>query len=197
MEEEHLEERLQVLKMLEAGQIGAEEAAMLLAAIDSTETEVEEQPPLPQGTPVTHRNERWARFWIYPLMAGGIVLIVGSVVMGLVYATDAARGWLVCAWLPMILGMIVIVLAWWSRQARWMHLRISEQGKRKIAFSFPLPLGLAAWGLRIAQPFVPQLKETGVDDLIIALRDSTTQDEPFFVDVQDDENGERVELYIG
>jgi hypothetical protein len=197
MEEEHLEERLQVLKMLEAGQIGAQEAATLLAAIDSTEMEVEEQPPLAPDTPSIYRNERWARFWIYPLMAGGIVLIAGSLVMGLVYATDAARGWLVCGWLPMILGMIVIVLAWWSRQAKWMHLRISEQAKRKIAFSFPLPLGLAAWGLRIAQPFVPQLKETGVDDLIIALRDSTTQDGPFFVDVQDDENGERVELYIG
>jgi hypothetical protein len=49
----------------------------------------------------------------------------------------------------------------------------------------------------MVQPFVPQLKDTGVDDLIIALRDSTSHDEPFFVDVQDDEDGERVQVYLG
>jgi hypothetical protein len=191
------EERLQILRMVEAGQIQAAEAAKLLAAIDAAEEQETEEtaPSAPKPTP--RPVERWARFWIYPLMAGGIALIVGALVMGLVYSLDAARGWLVCGWLPMVLGTLVIVLAWWSRQARWLHLRISERGKRKIAFSFPLPLGLAAWGLRIAQPFVPQLKETGVDDLIIALRDSATKDEPLFVDVQGDQDGERVELYIG
>jgi hypothetical protein len=190
------EERLQILRMLEAGQIESAEAAKLLAAIDTAEVEPDEEVPLPR-VPPSSPGDRWARFWIYPLMAGGIMLIAGALAMGLVYSVDAARGWLVCGWLPMILGMIVIVLAWWSRRARWMHLRISERGKRKFALSFPLPLGLAAWGLRIAQPFVPQLKETGVDDLIIALRDSATQDAPLFVDVQNGQDGERVELYIG
>jgi hypothetical protein len=43
---------------------------------------------------------------------------------------------------------------------------------------------------------VPQPGEAGVDDLIIALRDGT-QDALLFIDVQNDEDGERVELYIG
>ena len=196
------EERLQILKMLESGQIGAEEADVLLSALDPAPPDVIEEAaePLPaamESAPTPRPGGEWARFWVYPLMAGGVVLIVGALVMGLVSATGAARGWLVCGWLPMILGTAVIVLAWWSRNARWLHLRISEGGKRRIAFSFPLPLGLAAWVLRIAQPFVPQLRETGVDELIIALRDSVSSDEPFFVDVQDDEEGERVQVYIG
>jgi hypothetical protein len=66
-----------------------------------------------------------------------------------------------------------------------------------MALSFPLPLTLAAWALRLAQPFVPQLRDTGVDDLIIALRHSTAEGQPLVVDVQDDETGERVEIYIG
>ncbi len=66
-----------------------------------------------------------------------------------------------------------------------------------MAFSFPVPLAFAAWGIRVAEPFVPQLKDTGVDDLIVALRDSTSEGEPFYIDVQDDEEGERVEVYIG
>jgi hypothetical protein len=76
-------------------------------------------------------------------------------------------------------------------------LRISEEGKRKVAFSFPLPLSLTALAVRMAQPFVPQLRDTGVDDLIIALRESSSRGEPLFIDVQDDQDGERVELYIG
>lgn len=197
------EERLQILKMLESGQIDADQAEALLSALDAAPPEEVEEgaTPLPAAQepspPAPRSGEQWARFWVYPLMAGGVVLIVGALVMGLVYSTDAARGWLVCGWLPMILGFVVILLAWWSRNARWLHLRISEGGKRKMAFSFPLPLGLAAWALRFAQPFVPQLRETGVDDLVIALRDSVSSDEPFFVDVQDDEKGERVQVYLG
>ena len=97
----------------------------------------------------------------------------------------------------MILGLAIMLLAWWTRRAKWLHLRISERGKRRIALSFPLPLTLAAWVLRVAQPFVPQLEESGVDDLILALRDSNTRDEPLFVDVQDDQDGERVQVYLG
>ncbi len=193
------EERLRVLKMVEAGQIGAEEAATLLAALEPEEPAIREEVPSSSGERSASPEQRWARFWIYPLMAGGVVLILGALVMGLVYATDAARGWLVCGWLPMLLGLGVMLAAWWTRRATWLHLRITpgESGRRKIAFSFPLPLTLVAWGLRIAQPFVPQLKETGVDEVIIALRDSSSRDEPLFIDVQDGEDGERVQVYIG
>jgi hypothetical protein len=196
-------ERLEILKMVEAGQIDAGEAAMLLTALDEAAPEVpseapEVMEPLPPDlAPTESAENRWARFWIYPLMAGGAVLIAGAVVMALVYATGGARGWLCCGWLPMLLGLLVLLLALWSRRATWMHLRISEEGKRKMAFSFPLPLTLAAWAVRIAQPFVPQLQQTGVDDLILALRDGSSRGEPIFIDVQDDQDGERVELYIG
>ena len=227
------EEQLQILKMLEEGQIGAEEAAELLAALhpeeegrsfaplrmtdnagmadsvrmtDSggmTEEALGEPAPRPavsaepasapgwEGPPA-----RWSRFWIYPAMVGGGLLILGAVVLGLLYAANAASGWRVCGWLPMILGMVVAILAWWSRTARWLHLRVKEKGERNIAFSFPLPLTLTAWVLRVAQRWVPQLKETGVDEMILALRD-TDLDEPFFVEVQDDKEGEHVQVYIG
>jgi hypothetical protein len=191
------EERLEILKMLESGQVDAEEAATLLAALDESSAQRPAEATAPALVPEERQMNRWARFWIYPMMAGGVVLILGALVMGLVYASDVARGWSICGWLPMLLGLGIVVLAIWTRRATWMHLRISEEGRQKIAFSFPLPLGLAAWAVRIAQPFVPQLRETGVDDLIIALRDSASQGEPLFIDVQDEEDGERVQIYIG
>ncbi|MBN1136422.1 MAG: hypothetical protein JXM73_07540 [Anaerolineae bacterium] len=209
------EEQLQILKMLEEGQVGAEEAAELLAALrpgaaesprdegwegDGAMPGLERAAPLaaePAAAPGWERPPvRWSRFWIYPALAGGGLLIVGAVVLGLLYAASAAPGWRVCGWLPMILGLVVAILAWWSRNARWLHLRIKEKGERNIAFSFPLPLTLTAWVVRLAQRFVPQLKETGVDEMILALRDAN-RDEPFFLDVQDSEDGEHVQVYIG
>lgn len=195
------EERLQILKMVESGRIQAEEAVTLLAAIDRGGEDAqifappEVLPPAPG--PDQDRESRWARFWIYPLMAGGGVLILGALLLAWLYAGEVASGWLVCGWLPVLLGLMVVLLALWTRRTTWMHLRISEEGQRKMAFSVPLPLGLAAWAVRIAEPFVPQLQETGVDDLILALRSSASRGEPIAIDVQDDERGERVEVYIG
>jgi hypothetical protein len=209
-------ERIDILKKLEAGEIDVEQAAAQLAAVEKPRTgalsaagpegSASDTPPAedpgvevlpPAAGPTQLPESRWASFWIYPMLAGGGVLILGALIMALVYATGAARGWLVCGWLPMLLGLGVILLALWTRRAPWLHVRVSEGGKRKIALSFPLPLTLAAWVVRLIQPFVPQLRESAVDELILALRDSRVPGEPLFVDVQDDEAGERVEVYFG
>jgi hypothetical protein len=204
-------ERIDILKRLEAGKIDVDEAAAQLVALETAGSEARAEAPETEAPRIEALSEwsspaagltepsesRWARFWIYPMMAGGGVLILGALVMALVYATSAARGWLVCGWLPMLLGLGIMLLALWTRRAPWLHVRISEEGKRKIALSFPVPLTLAAWVVRIIQPFVPQLRETAVDELILALRDSRVPGEPLFVDVQDDEEGERVEVYFG
>jgi hypothetical protein len=200
------EERLEILKMVEMGQIDAQEAATLLSALREAQTvddaagapgeaPVEVLPP--EREPPEPMETRWARFWIYPMMAGGAVLLLGALVVGLVSVAGGGWGWLLCGWPLLLIGLLILVLALWSRRATWMHLRITEEGRRKMAFSFPVPLGLAAWVVRIAQPFVPQLQDTGVDEVILAVRDSAARGEPLFIDVQNDEDGERVELYIG
>ncbi len=195
-------ERLEILKMVETGQIEAQEAAMLLSALGESKPVEDEGEAQSETLPLDWEapepmDTRWTRFWVYPLMAGGAILLLGALVVALVSLTGGAWGWLLCGWPLLLLGLLVFVLALWSRSATWMHLRISERGKRKMAFSFPVPLGLAAWAIRIAQPFVPQLRDTGVDEVILAVRDSASRGEPLFIDVQDDEDGERVELYLG
>ena len=127
----------------------------------------------------------------------GVFLAVGVLVAVGAYFAGLARGWLLCGWFPMLVGLVIMLLALWSRRAKWLHLRISEEGRRRVALSFPLPLSLAAWALRVSQRFLPQLAGTGVDELIIALRDSDVGDEVLVIDVQDDENGEHVQLYVG
>jgi hypothetical protein len=51
--------------------------------------------------------------------------------------------------------------------------------------------------LKFASRWSPRLKDTNVDELIVALNDSVTRDEPLFIDVQEGADGERVQVYIG
>jgi hypothetical protein len=194
------EARLQILKMVESGQIQTEEAVMLLAALEKGggNAQISAGPDGPLPAPVSDRDrgDRWARFWIYPLMAGGGMLILAAFLLAGLYAGDVAQGWLVCGWFPVLLGLTVVLLALWTRRTTWMHLRISGEGQRKMAFSFPLPVGLAVWAVRFARPVIPQLRQSGVDDLILALGKSAACGEPISIDIQDDERGERVEVYF-
>jgi hypothetical protein len=183
--------RLEVLRRLEAGEIDAEEALALLRAAEPAEGEVITAAPAAAERP----PKRWANFWLYPLVAAGGMLTLGGLILALVLVSGAAHGWQVCGWLPVGLGMLGILFALWSRQAKWLHVRIQESAGKRIAISFPVPLTLTAWALRIAAPFVPQLKETGVDEMVMAFRDSK-RDEPLHVQVEE-EDGDRVEVYIG
>lgn len=195
------EERVRILRMLQEGQIDAAGAAALLTAMKGDEEPaggeepvVEILPPLPKAKEV--REVRWARFWVYPLIGGGVSTILGSLIMALVYATGAAHGWLAFGWFFLVLGGLVIILALWSQRAKWLHIRVREASGRTFTLSFPLPLTLAAWVLRVAQPYVPRLRDMGVDDLIIALRDHP-RGEPLTINVAEGEEGESVQVYIG
>jgi hypothetical protein len=188
--------RLEILGRLQAGEIDAEQAAELLRMLrlseEAPEGETIDIAQPPAGLP----EVRWSGFWLYPLAVGAAVLLLGALVLSLVFVAGVAAGWLICGWPLAILGFVVVLLALWSRRARWLHLRVKEAKGSKVAISFPLPLTLAAWVLRIAQPFIPQLKDTGVDDLIIALR-SSPRDQPFSVQVDEGDRGDKVDIYIG
>ena len=188
--------RLEVLKRLEAGEIDAEEAASLLGALGASDEAPAGESIGVAQPPAARRDARWSRFWLYPLSVGGGVLVLGTLILALVSAAGAARGWLVCGWPLALLGVAAVLLALWSRRAKWLHLRVKESDGSRVAISFPLPLTLAAWILRIAQRFVPQLKDTGVDDLIITLRENP-HSEPLSIQVDEGGKGDKVDIYIG
>jgi hypothetical protein len=186
---------LEVLRMIEQGTITAEEGERLLAAMDrgaeaedqpeevealsppaSPSPAAEESEPVPAGPPAG-----WQQLWIYPLVGGIALLAVMGYLTDLLIDGGTKLGWLACTIPLMILGGLVAVLAWWSSTARWLHLRILEEGKQ-IKISLPLPLRLAAWLIRLARPWVPQLRDTAVDELILSLAEVETQEGILMVD---------------
>jgi hypothetical protein len=192
---------LKVLQMIQDGTISAEEGAKLLDALGQGPQPADQ----PAGETLPHESAAtiapvgppsWARWaWVYPLAAGLGLLAIAGIFTGLVMRDGRQLGWLACTLPPMILGALVMALAWWSRSARWLHVRVRD-GEKRINISLPLPLRLAAWGVRMARPWVPQLQDTAVDELILSLAEADSQEGILAVEVNEGAD-EQVRVYLG
>jgi hypothetical protein len=146
--------------------------------------------------------DKWRRWWMIPLWIGVGITIIGSLLMFWAYQSSGFGFWFVCSWLPFLLGVAIIAMAWGSRSARWLHLRVKQEPgewPRTIAFSFPLPLRFAGWFLRTFGHFIPKVNNVDIDygRMIEVFENNTTADTPFYVEVDEGDNGESVQIYIG
>jgi hypothetical protein len=142
----------------------------------------------------------WRRWWMIPMWIGIAITVAGGALMFLALQTSGIGFWFGCAWLPFLLGVGVMALAWASRTSRWLHLRIHRkpgESPQTILLSIPLPLGIAAWFLRMFGKRIPGFQNTSVDELILALGKNTGPGNPFYIEVNEGEDGERVQIYIG
>jgi hypothetical protein len=196
------EERRKILDMVGSGKISPEQGADLLNLVTAPDEEdtaqVEQQvPPAAEEARLVAENEPAFPLWVYPLGAGLVLLAVGATVVSVMHQQQRVNVWTwLCGWIPLFVGLLVVTLAAWARTAPWIHIRVRDHGQR-IALSLPLPLGLAAVVVRVAQPFVPQLRDTAIDEAILAVRDGLQGNEDITIDVQDDEEGERVNIDFG
>ena len=143
---------------------------------------------------------KWKRWWMVPVWVGVGITVFGGLFMYLAMQSSGLGFWFACASLPFILGLLVIVLAWGSRNAPWLHLRVQQppgEKPERIAFSMPLPIRPAVWFLRTFGRWIPNLKEHSYDEVILAVGDTTSPDNPLYIVVDEEETGEKVEIYIG
>lgn len=188
-------ERMSILNMVQAGQITTEQALQLLDSLNqsevSGETQIEEWETSSTDVP---QSGDW---WIYPTAAGALVMAVGAplLVLGITQTAPILLAFC-CGWIPFLIGLAILTIGVWSRSARWLYLRIenADASRRTIAFGLPLPLTLSAWIMRIIRPFVPQISDMPVEEMILAVRNS--DGEPIFIDVQDKDD-EHVTIFIG
>jgi hypothetical protein len=196
------EERKKILDMVRSGQISPEQGAALLNLVSEPEEgnaaqEEPSQPPPPDAAQVMAGRALARPFWMYPLGAGLVLVLVGATVVTSMHQQQRVNAWTwLCGWIPLFVGLAVATLAAWARTAHWIHLRVRDHGKR-VTLSLPLPLGPAAAVIRVARPYVPRLRETGVDEAILALREGLQGNEDITIDVQDDDEGESVQILFG
>jgi len=175
--------RMEILELLESGEIDAEQAIHLIdedMEKSSTASEIPER--------------KWWTWWLVPFSLG----IAGAAVgYGL---SQLGGAWWICAGPLLVVGSLVMVFSILTIQSPWVHIRVhTGQGSwpQRIAISLPLPLRLTAQILRWSSPRIKGLDRTTVDELIIALEGNISSDTPITIHVDEGESGERVEVFLG
>ncbi len=80
-----------------------------------------------------------------------------------------------------------------SGESRWLRVRITDLASGKDSVNVNLPLGLVNVGLKMGARFIPEIEGTEAEDLAEALRQGQTGK---VMDLTDEEEGRRVEVYI-
>lgn len=205
-----------ILEMVEQGLISAEDGMRLIDAMGGPQNGVEDASSvLQEGVNVSvedvlepaprisdeelSRMKRLKRWWILPFGIGLLITTLGAIWM---YTGYANRGfgwgfWL--AWIPFILGIFIVAISFQTSRSVWLHVRIKQkpgESPPRISISLPLPISLARWFMSVFGHKIPGLKDQPLGDLSDLL-DNISPEAPFYVHVNDEEDGEEVEVFIG
>ncbi|HID89181.1 MAG TPA: hypothetical protein EYP52_05650 [Anaerolineae bacterium] len=184
-------EQMRILEEIEAGRISVEEGVRRLERLSAWSDPLEDPSP-PAVRPALVQALWRAVFWTGMVLAAGGALLVGAISTQWI-----ALAWLICGGPLLLLGLATAVVGLWLRWARWFALRVRERDGQKITFAFPLPPAPIAWLLRVLGPFIPQLRDTGVDEVILVLQEELQAGRPFIIEVDEGKEGEQVQIYFG
>lgn len=195
---EDMDDRMSILEKIDRGDISPEEGARRLQEFSR---QVINEPvvgsyPNPNIDPEDMR--KWRRWWTIPLWTGIGITILSGLWMNSAYTLSGAGFWFFCSWLPLLIGVSLIVLGSLSNSSRWLHVRVKQPGDfpSNVAISFPIPIRFTAWIVRTFGRFIPGLDNTALDEIILGL-DKETSENPLYIHIDDDEDGEQVEVFIG
>jgi hypothetical protein len=203
------ESKIEILKKVESGILSVEEGSDLLNIFDKAEEEsfetgatsrsAELEPMEPIEKP--QANGCWKAAWSM-ILVGGAVLTGFSAYWVYQAFENKGFGWgFFLSWIPLVLGVFIMIGGWILLESPWMHVRIhSKEDNKKvhIVFSMPVPLRLARWVFRTFGHYMPpEVREKGVDEMLEAIEESMKAGEPFHVQVDDDKDGSKVEVFIG
>jgi len=206
------EERKKILQMVEDGKISAEEAANLMHTLE--EDSVEELAGLPgveAGTGFESSEAsapefeqvkaRARRFAMVPLWVGVGIAVLSAWGIFAIQQTVGVNFWFFCLMFPLMLGVLLITIGSTGQGSKWLYVnvdrRYADDWPKNITFGFPLPMGLTAWFMRTFGHNIRGMNKAQVDGIVDVLDATNKSDDPFIVNVDDDDDGDRVQVYIG
>ncbi|NIM95204.1 MAG: hypothetical protein GTO18_16020 [Anaerolineales bacterium] len=78
-------------------------------------------------------------------------------------------------------------------EAKWLRVRVTDLDSGKASVNVNLPIGLVNVGLRMGARFAPEMDDMEFEELSEAMRQGMTGK---IIDVVDEEEGQRVEIYL-
>jgi hypothetical protein len=78
-------------------------------------------------------------------------------------------------------------------EGRWLRVRVTDVDSGKTAVNVNLPVSLVNVGLRMGARFVPEMEGVSMSELEESIRQGVTGK---IIDIVDEEEGQRVEVYV-
>jgi len=196
------DEQRRILQMVQEGAITPDEAARLLdALVEEALPAAGDGSPAPAPAPARAPDDviapgpapRFRRYWEVPFAVGLILLGLAGVCV-----SSVSGVLLLCGWSAFVVAAIIALAGWWSRSAAWVHVRIRESDGDRLSFSLPLPMGLAGWGLGLAQRYVDDDTRATLDVAagLLDMFRAADSNEPMTVEI-DEEDGDHILVHIG
>jgi hypothetical protein len=76
---------------------------------------------------------------------------------------------------------------------RWLRIRVTDVSSGRSKASVQIPIGLIDAGMKIGAHFAPEVEGVDMSNVLDAVRAGVVGK---IIDVTDDEDGERVEIYV-
>jgi hypothetical protein len=205
------EEKRQILKMVQDGKITADEAMKLIKALEQDSEAAEPEMEVYQAAPGSGSEktdapefeevkERARRFAMIPLWIGvGFTVLFAS----LMYYSIEKSGfgfWFYCLTFPFLLGVFIVAISAGGMNSRWLFVDVHQKPGEKperITLGFPVPLGLVGWFMKNFGHHIQGMSPEKADGIAEMIKMTATSKSPLIVNAQDDEDGERVMVYIG
>lgn len=80
-----------------------------------------------------------------------------------------------------------------ERFARWLHIRVSDLDTGRPKVNVNVPFELVKVGLQIGSRFAPDIEDLDMDEFVAELQSGVPGS---LIEVEDEEGGEQVEIYL-
>jgi hypothetical protein len=78
-------------------------------------------------------------------------------------------------------------------KARWMRIRVTDLKTGNAKVNVNLPMGLVNVGLKMGARFAPDMENVDLDEIMASIKEGA---QGKIVEVENEEGGERVEIYV-
>jgi hypothetical protein len=201
-----------VLEQLERGEIDTEEAARRLSSKAAAAAQREQSHKRRESAGASSSKPRVEVFtagettqpkqkrewWLVPMLFGVLFTVLAALWM----RADAANGiglGFVCAWLPLGIGLILILVAVISRNGPWARMQVNSRkasGRVNFVMDMPVPVGVATTALKTVGRYVPGIDETDVDKMTEAFAEIQRTGNPIHIQANEDDD-DVVDITIG
>lgn len=201
--------KLEILRKVENGTLSIEEGSDLIGMLENARNESQDSTkvsPLGYGEPPMEPVEKheasgcWKAAWSM-FLVGGAVLAGFSAYWIFQGYTSHGLGWgFWLSWIPMMIGIGLMIFGWALMESPWMHVRVQSKDEGKnyhFIFSMPVPFNAARWVLQRFGQYLPEeAKSREILNVLDQAEASIKNGEPFQVQVDDEKDGSKVEIFM-